>query len=125
MATWRLSRVVVDTSSLIYAVDKRVDLVGVLLDELGGPLMLIVTVPVLRELALMSRTTWEARTALDIVRRYFSVARSHTDVPDDSLIEVASNLGAYVLTGDRKVRETARRMGLRCILLGRRGISVV
>lgn len=120
-----MSRVVVDTSSLIYAVDNRIDLVGTLLDELGGPLMLIVTRPVLRELAVMASTMWEARAALGLVRRYFSVATSSTDIPDHSLVEVASRLGAYVLTGDRKVREIARRMGLRCILFGRRGISVV
>ncbi len=120
-----MNRVVVDTSSLIYAVDNRVDMVGMMLEELGAPLMLIVTRPVLRELALMSRTMGEARVALDLVKRYFSVARSRTDVPDDSLIEVASELGAYVLSGDRRVRERARRAGLRCILFGRRGISIV
>ncbi|MEZ0318391.1 MAG: PIN domain-containing protein [Pyrobaculum sp.] len=99
-------RLVLDTSAIIYLVEKRVDPAALMEFELFVP------TAVLEELQVLSRRSKKARVALELLR--FLKYRVY-DAPgpaDFAALRAAKELGAALLTGDNKLAEAARRGGV-------------
>ncbi|MCW6169107.1 MAG: PIN domain-containing protein [Thermoplasmatales archaeon] len=105
-----MSKIILDTNSLIYAVKKHIDLSNALfgIDEING---IIVPECVASELRGLSIRNPHARAALELISR-FEIINSEGR-GDDCILETARRLGAFILTNDRGLLTRAKSLGIR------------
>lgn len=121
--SWEVRRglirfVVFDTSSLLLVVEiKRGVLEGI--SELIGPYVAVVPWSVVRELALVRRRS--SKAAVKLVADRMTIADHPQMRTDDAVVWAAKRLGGYVVSGDREVRDRARRDGLPVISISKDG----
>ncbi|MEL9991563.1 MAG: PIN domain-containing protein [Thermoproteus sp.] len=100
-------RLVLDTSSIIYLVEKRLD------PSILAEHTLFTTYPVLEELlALSARRRGKARVALSLLRLLAPFVVDVGGPADESVVIAAVKIGGHVLSGDSEVIATARRRGV-------------
>jgi len=99
-------KLVLDTSALIYIVERRVD-VGQLLEH-----EVYVPAAVLEELRLLAARRRKARVALDVLQMLRPRIHEKGGPADKAVLESAKELGAVLVTGDAALAERARRLGI-------------
>ncbi len=103
-------RIVIDTSSLIYLIEKRID------PSILAEHTIFVTYPVLDELQTLSIKRRKARVALKLLRVMAPFVAGGAGPADRSVVAAAEMMGGAVLSGDDEVVEEARRRGLAVLL---------
>jgi rRNA-processing protein FCF1 len=103
-------RLVVDTSSFLYVVERRVG-VDVFVEH-----TLFTTYAVLEELQTLARRSRKARVALKLVRVLAPFVVGERGPADRSVVEAARRVDGAVLSGDSEIVERARRGGLAVVL---------
>ncbi|MCU7786701.1 PIN domain-containing protein [Pyrobaculum sp. 3827-6] len=99
-------KLVLDTSALIYIVERRID-IGVLLEhEIHIP---TAVVEELRTLSTRSRKARAAAQLLPLLRPRIVEKRGPADT---AVVELAREIGAVLVTGDSALAERARREGV-------------
>ncbi len=112
MPSGMASKVILDSNALIYSLEHKSDLRGLLLSipEISG---ILVPKCVLRELETMSSDVRYARGALTLASGFPSV---EGDGPaDDCILEVASKNRYFILTNDRGLILRAKKAGVRTL----------
>lgn len=104
--------VLLDTNSLIYSIKNKVDLQK-LSSVLPGTGQVFVPECVLSELRGLSEDNRYAKAALILAERFYSVRSTGTG--DDCIVDVATELGAVVLTNDRGLIERLKKSGVRAL----------
>jgi rRNA-processing protein FCF1 len=99
-------RLVVDTSSLIYLVERRVDPAAL------AEHTVFTTYAVLEELQTLARRSRKARVAVKVARMIAPFVVDAAGPADRSVVEAAGRIGGVVLSGDAEVVGEARRRGL-------------
>ena len=107
-----MQRVVLDTNALLMPFETSINL-DYELERLLGSCEIYVPGPVIGELK-RSRSK-HAKAALALSRKYL-IAETNKQ-GDDGIIQVAEELGAYVLTNDRELRSRLRKRGIPSIYL--------
>ncbi len=117
------SKVLVDTNSLIYSIEHRVNLRALLLElpEVKG---IVVPECVHRELQALSSNVKFAMGALEFSEQFERV--SGEGYADDCILEVAKKGHLFVLSNDRALLARAKEAGIRAITIrGNRKVEFV
>ncbi len=117
------SKVVVDTNSLIYSIEHRVNIRALLLElpEVKG---IVVPECVHRELQALSGNVKFAMGALELSRQFERIPGE--GYADDCIIEVAKSGHLFVLSNDRALLGRAKEAGVRAITIrGNRKVEFV
>jgi rRNA-processing protein FCF1 len=119
MTSWQFSGVnsllvLLDANALMMPFQFSVDIEGEL-TRLLGKYEIAVPSSVLEELRRLARTKREARAALRLAERYTVIQT--TGRRDPALLKLARELGAAVLTNDKRLREQLRSAGIPVIFL--------
>ncbi|ACB39833.1 PIN domain-containing protein [Pyrobaculum neutrophilum] len=99
-------KLVLDTSALIYIVERRVD-VGQLLEH-----EVYIPTAVREELALLAARNRKARAALELLPLLRPKIVERGGPADRAVLDAAKELGAVLVTGDRALAERARGEGV-------------
>lgn len=107
-----MQRVVLDTNALLMPFEISINL-DLELERLLGDCEVFVPGPVIGELK-RSRSK-HAKGALALARKYTLASTSRQG--DEGIIEIATDLEAYVLTNDRELRKRLRKLGIPTVFL--------
>lgn len=99
-------KLVVDTSALIFIVEKKIDTTQLLEHEVYIP------DAVWEELRKLAQRSRKARTALQVATALNPRPCPKAGPADAAVLDCARELGAVLLTGDRKLADRARRAGV-------------
>lgn len=97
---------VLDTSALLYIVERRLGL-----DELEGHEVYI-PAAVLEELNALAKTKKKARLALKILESLKASICPEAGPADDAALKCAAALNAVLVTGDQELAERCKKAGL-------------
>lgn len=117
------SKVIVDTNSLIYSIEHRVDLKGLLqaLPEIKG---IVVPDCVHIELRSMAGNRKYAPGALELSEKFERIPGE--GYADDCILEIAKREHYFILSNDRALLGRAREAGIRTLVLrGNRSVEFV
>lgn len=108
------SKVLIDTNSLIYSIENRIDLKSLLqgMPEIRG---ILVPECVHRELQAMAGKRKFASGALELSEKFDRIPGE--GYADDCLIEIAGREGYFLLTNDRVLISRARNSGIRALAI--------
>lgn len=108
------SKVLVDTNSLLYSIEHRVDLKNLLqeLPEVNG---ILVPECVHSELLAMSANRKYARGALELSEKFERIPGE--GYADDCIIEIAKRERFFILSNDRDLVRRAREEGIRTLVI--------
>lgn len=114
MSSGLASKVLVDTNSLIYSIEHRVNLKNMLqeLPEVSG---VLVPECVHRELQAMSGDRKYARGALELSEKFDRIPGE--GYADDCIIEIAGKEHYFILSNDRALLKRAKEAGIRTLVL--------
>jgi rRNA-processing protein FCF1 len=107
-----MQRVVLDTNALLMPFETSIN-IDHELGRLLGNCEIFVPGPVIGELKRIKSK--HAKAALTLARKYI-IAETRKQ-GDEGIIQVAKELGAYVLTNDKELRSRLRKMGIPTIYL--------
>jgi len=99
-------KLVVDTSALIFIVEKKIDVSQFLEHEVYIP------DAVWEELRKLAQRSRKARAALQVAAALNARPCPKAGPADAAVLECAQELGAVLLTGDRELADRARRVGV-------------
>jgi len=113
-----MSKVITDTNSLIYAIQKRIDLAKslFLIDEVTG---ILVPACVVNELRALEVRNPDAKTALSMLNRFEFIDSEGQG--DDCVLRIAIDMDAFILSNDKELISRARRSGLRTLSIRANG----
>ncbi len=108
------SKVLIDTNSLIYSIENRVNLKDLLQEvpEVNG---ILVPECVHRELQAMSGNRKYARGALELSEKFDRIPGE--GYADDCIIEIAVRGHYFILSNDRALQKRAKEAGIRTLVL--------
>ena len=117
--------VLLDTSIIMHALDRNVDLLGSIYEAVMGPVSICVPRAVLEELRRLAVSgsaskRRKARVALSYIesrKERLSVIETPRGPVDEVMLETAEALGAIIATSDTKLRREAVKRGLRVLFL--------
>jgi len=107
-----MQKVVLDTNALLMPFEVTIN-IDLELQRLLGSCEIYVPGPVIGELKRIESK--HARAALSLASKYRIAETSRQG--DEGIIQVATELDAYVLTNDRELRSRLRKLGIRTIFL--------
>ncbi len=107
-----MQTVVLDTNALLMPFEIKLNL-SIEVGNLLGDVKFVVPGPLVGELKHLNNKF--SKPALALARMYEIIPTTKSG--DDSVIEVAQLLGAYVLTNDKELRRRARKLGIPVIYL--------
>jgi rRNA-processing protein FCF1 len=107
-----MQKVILDTNALLMPFETSINLDHEL-GRLLGSCEVFVPGPVIGELKRIKSK--HAKAALTLARKYRIAETGQQG--DEGIIQVAKELGAYVLTNDRELRSRLRKMGIPTIYL--------
>ncbi len=130
---------VLDTSFLLFIVERRADLVGVLLGSQLPVCRVLIPLSVLSELRSLassgkSSRAVKAATALmlveQVLRNYRELVAVLEDEPpgetvDDRVIAAAAQESRVLITADKEMRRKARRRGVKAYLLAKASLRLL
>ena len=99
-------KLVVDTSALIFIVEKKIDVTQLLEHEVYIP------DAVWEELRKLAQRSRKARAALQVAATLNPHPCHKAGPADAAVLECAQELGAVLLTGDRELADRARKAGV-------------
>lgn len=99
-------KLVLDTSAIVYLVEKKVDPAVLMEFELYVP------AAVLEELRVLSARSKKARVALELLKFLKYAVYEASGPADLAALRAAKELRAALLTGDNELAEAARREGV-------------
>ncbi|MEM1887512.1 MAG: PIN domain-containing protein [Pyrobaculum sp.] len=99
-------KLVLDTSALLYIVDKKVGL-----EALEG-FEIYVPEAVVEELKTLAKRKKKARVALALLEIIKATLCQEIGPADDAVLKCALKLGAVLVTGDEELAERGRRAGI-------------
>ncbi len=113
-----MPKVILDTNSLIYSVQKHIDLGIVLfrIDEVTG---ILVPSCVGTELKGLASKNSYAKAALSLLGRFEVIASEGRG--DDCILMTGKKLGAFILTNDKDLLLRAKSAGLRTLSIKANG----
>lgn len=116
-----IKQIILDTSSILFAISQRKDVFEALLEEYPG-CEIILSKGIVMELQKLAstkkRNARDARTALLMLKhKNFTTRKSEAHV-DKWILEEAMETGAAVCTNDTKLREKLRAVGVNVVSIG-------
>ncbi len=111
-------KLVLDTSALLYIVERRVDLFQL------TPFEIYIPTAVLRELQLLSRRNRKARVVLELLSRIRVEFVETGDEADAAVLTAARELNAVLVTGDAELVERARKLGVSVALFHKKQLTL-
>lgn len=114
MATGLASKVLIDTNSLIYSIENRVNL-RTLLQELPEISGILVPECVHRELQSMLGSVRYASGALELSEKFERIQGG--GYADDCIIDLAKKENYFILSNDRGLINRAREAGIRSLII--------
>ncbi len=119
--------VLIDTSFLLLIVESGRDILQLIEEKLGEPVVPLVPDSVIGELKRLSaregRRGRAAKLALSMAERMRRLESSQEVEADEELVRLASRTGYAVVTADSSLQKRLRRQGLKCIYVSR-GLEV-
>lgn len=130
---------VLDTSSILFAVDKRINIVELALEAPVPVCRILIPVPVLREIRFLadrgkSSRAVKASVALSMINHLlesgekiisiFDPGLSDKSV-DDIVIDAARAEGRILITADRRMRKKARELGVIAYLVAKASLRLL
>lgn len=107
-----MKKVILDTNALMMVFQFRIDLEKEL-ERILGKVEILVPSSVIRELEKIRK--WEARASLNLAKKY-KIIEVEKD-GDNSILDLAKSLGAYVVTNDGELRKRLKENRIRVIYL--------
>ncbi len=136
MAAHACTEAVLDTSAIIFAVERRVSLLELALSAPEDVCKVIIPGPVVEELKIIARgrgaRSRAARAALEIIEKERAVHGSILEIidagdlrapVDDVVLLLARNSQRVVITADRKMRKRAEALGVRVYSVAKASLS--
>ncbi|AFA38576.1 putative proteins of PilT N-term/Vapc superfamily [Pyrobaculum oguniense TE7] len=99
-------KLVLDTSAVIYIIEKKIDATQLLEHEIHIP------IAVVEEMQKISVKNRRARAALQLLEILRPTLHKKRGPADRAVLELAKELGAVLVTGDEALAERARREGV-------------
>lgn len=119
-----MHRLVLDTSSILFAMSRKVDIFGAVEEQLGAAV--VISSGVLRELkGIASRRTKEgkaARLALKMLEGHKVEVVDNNGAVDRWVLGAGSAQGVYVCTNDINLKLALRRKGKRALSVSENGV---
>ncbi|MEM0223782.1 MAG: PIN domain-containing protein [Thermofilum sp.] len=130
---------VLDTSSILFAVDRKVDIVDLTLQAQVPVCRIIIPAPVLQEIKFLAEKgkgsrAVKAAVALAVINQMLEkwgkmisiVDPGFSERPvDDIVIEAARAEGKILVTADRKMRKRARELGVKVYLVAKASLRLL
>jgi rRNA-processing protein FCF1 len=114
----------IDTSFLLLLVESGRDILRLIEEKLGEPVVPLVPDSVIGELKRLSgvggRRGRVAELALSMAERMTRIESSQEVGVDEELVRLASEKGYAVVTADSALQKRLRKQGLKCIYVSRR-----
>ena len=112
--------VLIDTSSLLFGIEKGMDLFEIIRFDMPGT-QVVVPRPVLRELEGMQtergKRGMHARIALELIEKNSKTVAESNENADDAILAISSEMGCAVVTNDSELRKRLRAKNVRVFTL--------
>lgn len=117
----KISIILLDTSGIIHAISRKIDLKAWFDTLIDSPYKLCLTKPVLEEIERLSKTSKGkmkslAKLSLKMLEG-FEVLETQTKNPDDSLLEAAITHACFVFTCDAELKNRLREHGIKTFII--------
>ncbi|GBC72127.1 hypothetical protein HRbin02_01922 [Candidatus Calditenuaceae archaeon HR02] len=116
--------VLIDTSFLLFLAESGRNILQLIEEKLGEPVVPMVPDSVIGELKRLSARGGKrgrlAELALSMAERMMRIESSQEVEADEELIRLASKTGYAVVTTDSALQKRLRKQGLKCIYVNRR-----